>query len=235
MKNIKICNNKQKGKSSSFWYTYTVGTHRIYLYFLSLQFNSFIQPRPKSSQASTNPIIHNFSRMGIQGRRRSSRRGRWGRRRWRLEWFLLRAAEDLVGSGFFPADAHEVEVMQVMGDGIVHGVNFTLATGRIAIEDVDGGAKARDSLGERVVLGGFPFTYEHIMGWGQVLLRWGHPPPNCSLKCYSRIVFNVLWVVQQINFQGLACLSIVVVPVMGKATTFTPHSFHQASNYKFSL
>lgn len=65
---------------------------------------------------------------------------------------------------FLSADTHQVKVIQVVGNDVIHGINITLAANLIPVENVNGGAKVRTPFGQGVILGGLPIANEDIMG-----------------------------------------------------------------------
>ena len=113
---------------------------------------------------------------------------------------------------FLPADTHQIKIVLVMGDDVVHGINITLTAYRIAVKNVHCGAEAGNPLGQSVVLGGLPCSDEDFVGGGLLLRDGSHPPPDCGLEGESGVLFYVFWVVQEVHLQGVTCFSVVVVP-----------------------
>lgn len=140
-------------------------------------------------------------------------RGRW----WGfVERNLLSTAEHFVGSSLLSSNTHEVKVVQIVGDRVVHVLIISLSTHLISIESIHSGPKTWDTLGQGVILSGLPAPNKDIMGRRLVLLHWSHPPPNCSLKCQGGILFDVFRVVQQVHLQSFPSFSIVVVPTVNE-------------------
>lgn len=61
-------------------------------------------------------------------------------------------------------ETHQIEVILVMRDNVVHGVNITLPTDGITIENIHGCAETRNPFGQGVVLGWLPIANKDIMG-----------------------------------------------------------------------
>ena len=109
---------------------------------------------------STNPIpMRKFSQPRYKSSGRSGGRGR-------IERFLLGTGEDFVRACLLSADSQQVKVIQEMRDDAVHAINVTLAANLISVEDVHGGAEARVSLRQGVVLGGLPVADKNIVSRG---------------------------------------------------------------------
>jgi hypothetical protein len=110
------------------------------------------------------------------------------------------------------ADAHEVEVILVVRDYNVHGVDVSLAADRLAVEYVHGGAEPRQAFAERVVLGRLPVAHEGVVRRRLALLDRRHPPPHRRHECQRRVLLQVLWVVEQIRLDPVTGSAVVVVP-----------------------
>lgn len=116
--------------------------------------------------------------------------------------------------GLLSPDSHQIQIVKIMRDHVVHGFIFALSADLVAVQNVHGGSEAGNSLGQGVVLARLPVTEEDVVRRGDVLLHRRHPSPYRCLKRQGRVVFYVLRVVQKVHLQGLAGFSIVVVPVM---------------------
>lgn len=66
-------------------------------------------------------------------------------------------------SSLLSANTHQVKIILIVGDDGVHAVNVALSTHLVTVKDVHCGAKARDTLGQSVVLGRLPVTDEGIV------------------------------------------------------------------------
>lgn len=132
--------------------------------------------------------------------------------RGRGEGLLLGTRQHLVGSGFLPPDAHQVEVMLIVRNDGVHLINITLPTDTIPIEDVHRCSESGHALGQSVVLCGLPRSHECFVSGRESFFRRCHPAPHRCLEGQSSVLFNVFWMVEQVLLQGFACFAIVVVP-----------------------
>lgn len=149
------------------------------------------------------------SRMSLRG----SRCGGWSRR---VEQTLLSAGQQLVGACFLPSHTQQVQVVEIVRDDVVHGVDIAFPAGEVSVEEVHCGPKSWDPLGKGVILGGLPVPDKDVVGWRLALLYWGVPLPYCSLEGQGCILLDVLWVVQEVHFQCFTSRAVVVIPEITK-------------------
>lgn len=139
----------------------------------------------------------------------------------RVKCLLFCTAEYFMRPSFVTANTHKVKVIKIMGNDIVHGINITLTTNAIPVEDVHGGTETGNPFGVCIIFGWFPVANECIMSRRLTFLYWCHPSPNGSLESQGGILFNVLRMVQQILLEGLTSFSIVVVPETTNKRTYS--------------
>ena len=117
-----------------------------------------------------------------------------------------------MGSCFLSTNAQQVEIIEVVRDDVVHGINVTLPASELTVQKIHGASKSRSSSCQRVVLGGFPVPNKDIVSRWLFPFHGRHPPVDCSLEGNGRILFNVFRMVQQILIYTFTNRSIVVVP-----------------------
>lgn len=144
--------------------------------------------------------------------------GGWISRRWiwsNISWIkhgLLGTWKSFMSPGLITTKTHQIEVILVMRNNVVHGVDITLPTNGIAIENIHGCAETRKPFRQGVILGGFPIANKDIMGWRLWLLHWVHPHPYCSLECNGSILLNIFRMSQQVKLQCFPNLAVIEIP-----------------------
>ena len=71
-----------------------------------------------------------------------------------------------MGSCLFPANTQQVEVVLVMGDDVVHGINVALPAYLVPVQNVHCRSKTRHPLPQCVVLGGLPVPNKDVVSRG---------------------------------------------------------------------
>lgn len=69
-----------------------------------------------------------------------------------------------MGACFLPTHSQQVQVVEVVRDDVVHGIDVTFPAGEVTVEEVHGGPKPCDPLGKGVILGRLPVPNKDIMG-----------------------------------------------------------------------
>lgn len=117
---------------------------------------------------------------------------------WLLVWikgFLLSAREYVIVFRFLTTNTHQVKVIQVMRYNNIHGIDITLTTDTLAIQNIHGGSKSRSSFGQSVVLCGFPVSNKGFVTGRLSLFERCHPPPDCCLEGQGGVLFDVFWMI----------------------------------------